>query len=281
MRCNQVSIDIERFGKYVPKSYPAEVQRIHVYCDDFNSIYAALSKAYALAVNELAEYERIGCRTDVYTNEFSSGDYREMHGALIEDKRKYEDDVDLQYYDTDIQLCEDRIWVYENAEKILDVLKSCKDGACLNAELKEAFGLNDYQIRKLSQMRLDMMTREEYEEAKEKLQIRKSSIATEEQRELYRKAEIRKMQNDIVKLRGYLTVAAHYQEFVRIVMEGKSYEEVEAQLKERFGLTREQAKEIKYFSINDFRKKEQEAREKELERLEMQLEYYSSQESER
>ena len=54
MRCNQVSIKIERFGKHVPKNYPADVQRIHVYCDDFNSIYAALSKAYALAINELA-----------------------------------------------------------------------------------------------------------------------------------------------------------------------------------------------------------------------------------
>lgn len=45
MRCNQVSISIERFGEFVPKNYPADVQRIHVYCDDFNSIYAALSKA--------------------------------------------------------------------------------------------------------------------------------------------------------------------------------------------------------------------------------------------
>lgn len=70
MRCNQVSIFIERFGKYVPKDYPADVQRISVYCDDFHSIYAALSKAYATAVNELNEYESIGARTDVSTNEF-------------------------------------------------------------------------------------------------------------------------------------------------------------------------------------------------------------------
>ena len=47
MRCNQVSISIERFGKYVPKNYPASVQKINVYCDDYDSIYAALSKAYA------------------------------------------------------------------------------------------------------------------------------------------------------------------------------------------------------------------------------------------
>ena len=71
MRCNQVSISIERFGKHVPQDYPADVQRINVYCDSGDSIYAALSKAYAMAINELSEYERIGVRTDVYTNEFS------------------------------------------------------------------------------------------------------------------------------------------------------------------------------------------------------------------
>lgn len=169
MRCNQVSIDIERFGKHVPKNYPADVQRIHVYCDDFNSIYAALSKAYALAINELAEYEKIGVRTDVYTNEFSREDYREMHGALLETKRKYEEDVNLQYYDTDIKLCEDRIWVYEHANEIIEILRDCEDQKMLSARLKDKLGLDDYQIRKLSQMRFEMLTKAEYLETKQKL----------------------------------------------------------------------------------------------------------------
>ena len=80
MRCNQVSIVIERFGKYVPKDYPNEVQRISVYCDDSTSIYAALAKANAMAVNELNEYESIGVRSYVSTNEYSRADYKEMHG---------------------------------------------------------------------------------------------------------------------------------------------------------------------------------------------------------
>lgn len=42
MRCNQVSILIERFGEYVPKNYPNDIQRISVYCDDSTSINAAL-----------------------------------------------------------------------------------------------------------------------------------------------------------------------------------------------------------------------------------------------
>ena len=169
MRCNQVSIKIERFGKHVPKNYPADVQRIYVYCDDFNSIYAALSKAYALAINELAEYENIGVRTDVYTNEFSRENYREMHGALFDNKRKYEEDVNLQYYDTDIKLCEDRIWVYEHANEILAILRDCEDQEMLSVRLKDKFDLNDYQVRKFSQMRFDMLTKAEYLETKEKL----------------------------------------------------------------------------------------------------------------
>ena len=44
MRCNQVTIKIERFGKYVPEGYTENVQCIKVYCDDYNSIYTALSK---------------------------------------------------------------------------------------------------------------------------------------------------------------------------------------------------------------------------------------------
>ncbi len=45
MRCNQVTIFIERFGEYVSDKYPNDVQRISVYCDDSKSIYAALSQA--------------------------------------------------------------------------------------------------------------------------------------------------------------------------------------------------------------------------------------------
>ena len=58
MRCNQVTIKIERFGKYVPKNYPDKVQRIGVYCDDYHSIYKALFKAKAkmLTPDEVVEF---------------------------------------------------------------------------------------------------------------------------------------------------------------------------------------------------------------------------------
>ena len=93
MRCNQVSIGIERFGEYVPKNYPGNVQRISVYVDDFTSIYAALSKAYALAINELAEYDHIGARTNVRTNEYAGVNYKKMHGTIPKERRAYEEDI--------------------------------------------------------------------------------------------------------------------------------------------------------------------------------------------
>ncbi len=125
MRCNQVSIFIERFGKYVPKSYPADVQRISVYCDDGTSIYAALSKAYACVINELNEYDHIGARCDVSTNEFSHVNYREMHGTIPIEKSNYEQDFDFQYLSSEKILHEDYIWVYEHRNN------RCNQSVCI------------------------------------------------------------------------------------------------------------------------------------------------------
>ena len=106
MRCNQVTINIERFGEYVPENYPERVQRINVYCDDFKSIYTALSKAYAMAINTLSEYESVGCRTDVSTNEFMTDDERNLyHTPII--ARRYEEDINLEYTDSATELCND------------------------------------------------------------------------------------------------------------------------------------------------------------------------------
>lgn len=275
MRCNQVSINIERFGKYVPENYPADVQRIYVYCDDFQSIYAALSKAYALAINELAEYEQIGVRTDVYTNEFSREDYRAMHGALLETKRKYEDDVNFQYRDADLQLCEDRIWVYENAEKILEVLKECEDNDSIEAALKDSFQLNDYQIRKLSQMRLDMLTKQEYVEAKRKQEIRKTEKPNKIQEIQYRQEKLRKLKIEIEKLKAYFVFVEHYKEIVGLAIEIDSSVELERRLQEKLGVSREYVQMFRYFNLNEFSKEEQQKKREKMKHLERELSFWS------
>lgn len=275
MRCNQVTIFIERFGEYVPKNYPADVQRIQVYCDDYDSIYAALSKAYALAINELAEYENIGARTDVYTNEFSRTDYREMHGALLDIKREYENDVNLQYTDTNIKLCEDRIWVYENAKSILEVLCECEDSDEVSAKLKDSFGMDDYQIRKLKQMRFDMLTKEGYIDAKNSLEMHKANIDKNESSAMYRRNKKREIELEIEKLKAYFLFVEHYEAIFKLAVETETSSELEQIMQDRFGFTRFHAGVFKYFSFNEFSKEEQKIKEQQLHRLEKDLEYYS------
>lgn len=170
MRNNQVSIFIERFGESVPENYPADVQRIHVYCDDFDSVFAALSKAYAMAVNALAQYERIGVRTDVSTNEFSRADYREIHGVIPDYKPRYEDDMNLEYLDTSLRLHSDLIWAHEHSGEIIDTIKECKDEEEMKLALKGKFGLSDYQVSNLSQIRFDMLTGGEYQASKDEIE---------------------------------------------------------------------------------------------------------------
>ena len=170
MRCNQVTISIERFGEYVPKDYPADVQRISVYCDDFKSIYAAVSKAYAMAVNELGEYETIGVRADVSTNEFAEENGRKMNGEIPLYKRKYEEDRAFEYCEKSLSLYRDYVWVYEHSNEILEALKECGDSESFASILKDRFGLSNLQVRKLSQIRLDMLTKERYEETKAEIE---------------------------------------------------------------------------------------------------------------
>lgn len=170
MRCNQVTISIERFGEYVPEDYPADVQRISVYCDDFKSIYAALSKAYAMAVNELGEYETIGVCADVSTNEFAEENGRKWNRAIPLYRRKYEEDRAFEYCEKSLSLYRDYVWVYEHSNEILEALKECGDSENFASILKDRFGLSNLQVRKLSQIRLDMLTKERYEETKAEIE---------------------------------------------------------------------------------------------------------------
>lgn len=255
MRCNQVSINIERFGKYVPESYPGDIQRIHVYCDDFESVYAALSKAYALAVNELNEYETIGARADVYTNEFSRTDYKEMKGTIPVERRRYEEDVNWEYRDSRLAYCRDYIWVYEHAGELLEVIKECGDSEDLAPALKERFGLDDVQIRKLSKIRLDMLTKEQYESVKNEIQEINARKTKEEEKaestnenELQQKLRMRERMRvkldrnlrETTKLMAYMTAAEHFEEIFKAMAEAESYAEFRKTMRERFGFKDEQ-----------------------------------------
>lgn len=261
MRCNQVSIKIQRFGEFVPKNYPEDTQTIHVYCDDFTSVYAALSKAYALAINELSEYENIGARLNVFTNEFSKTKHNHGHIPKIPvTKRKYEEDINTEYTDSNLELCKDRIWIYENSEAILDVLRECTSSDMLSFKLKERFELDDYQIRKLEQIRFEMMTYSEYKKAKNKLEEYEAYKNKPDNFELRVKNKIEELEQQISYLEAYFILMKHSDEVLKLIMNctnKRELKDMEVHLMKNFNLTKEQAAACKYFTLKDFSKEEQ------------------------
>lgn len=275
MRCNQVSILIERFGEYVPKSYPGEIQRISVYVDDFQSVYAALSKAYALAVDELAEYEQIGVRADVRTNECFKSDYREMRAKLPKGRSRHEDDINWQQLYSRLELCEDCMWVFEHSAEILEVIKKSKDTEDMVISLKEKFHLSDFQVKKLLQFRFDMLTQQEYERYRdEAMRLKKTQEGIrgpdfdEEARERHTRTQISKLTRQTAEIKAFLLAADHYAEMIEIMESSDNFNYYAKEMEERFGLSRDQSRYIQHMTIRDFDKKAREEARKKLDRLE-------------
>lgn len=270
MRCNQVSIFIERFGEYVPKNYPGDVQRINVYCDDFNSIYAALSKAYAMAINELNEYESIGVRTDVRTNEFAANDYREMKQKSGRDKNKYEEDIKFEYYDSSIKLHKDFIWTYEHSAEIMEIIQNCSNAKDVELALKEKFDLTDYQARKIAQIRLDMLSKAKYESAKEEVERMENRAKNLPPESTFVRDKIRKLKCEIRKLEVYFIVAENYEEIMKCYTEAEDFQAFRECVKE-YGIEPMEASMIPYFTVKDFSKNERDKRVEQLQRLKEEL----------
>lgn len=287
MRCNQVSINIERFGKYVPKDYPASVQKIHVYCDDSQSVFAALSKAYAMAVNELNQYENIGVRADVSTNEFSYVDYRKMHGTIPKARRSYYEDLDLEYTDTRLSLLKDYAWVYEHSGEIVEVIKGSGKEDVVPA-LRERFALDEVQVRKLMQIRMDMLDRDRYEEIcreiktmEEERKGNREKVPAERSREewaehmcFYYRDKIRECEREMDVIKAYFTAADHYDDIIRILQDSEDEHGYTDYMKNTYGLSAEQARAIRYAPAENYSRQGRSRQEEKLRRLEEELKNY-------
>lgn len=257
MRCNQVSILIERFGEYVPKGYPADIQRLSVYCDDSTSIYAALAKANAMAINELNVYETIGVRSYVSTNEYSVADYKEMHGYAPLEESSYEDDHELMFTYKDGELRKDRIWVHENIDEIIKLIQSVEDKKILKFQLKEKFGLKDFQIKKLLSMRLDMLSKADYlsdldrdNEYETFYKNRRDGISTAEQI-FWCERWIRETKKKIHEYKAYIVIAENYKDIIDFVSNSPDFRTYQKMLEEKYDLDWDQAKLVKMVTIND------------------------------
>lgn len=255
MRCNQVSIFIERFGEYVPKDYPNNIQRVSVYADDSTSIYAALAKANALAINTLNEYEHIGVKSYVSTNEYSTADYKEMHGYTPIEYNDYEDDIELQCTYKPGELLKDRIFVHENLEEIIKLISSTDNKKVLKALLKERYGLSDFQIKKLLSMRLDMLSKADYLsdiEEKEEYENDKDNPGWSPVRMIqYSQYKICGLSKKIEEYKAYISIAENYKELIEIINNNPNLSDYAPIIEEKYGFCKSQVSLIKLVTVDD------------------------------
>ncbi len=277
MRCNQVTIFIERFGEYVPDDYPGDIQRINVYCDDSRSIYEALAKANAMAVNELNEYESIGVRSYVSTNEYSKADYKEMHAVTPKEKGNYEDDLELQFTYNVGELREDRIWVHENFDEIMQLIRLSENKKDLEIQLKEKFELTDFQIKKLLSMRLDMFSKHDYlidlEEQKE-YESRKNDCKgwNPTQMVRYYEKEMREAKKKIDEYKIYIMIAENYQDMIEILSQNPDVTSYANIMYNKYGFNPVQARMVKSVTVENLISKDKYL--EEIQKLESDIERY-------
>ncbi len=162
MRLNQVGISIERFGKEVPKGYPADRQRIHVYSDS-NDLFEALSVAYAQAVNVIREWQPVAARTDITTNADTS-----LSGKLL--GRRYEDDWRLEYYSESLAMQKDLLRMVEQSDQILNIIRTSRDKAEARKRLMAELDMNAEQVNSVFRIRFEMLTQDEIAGIKEDIE---------------------------------------------------------------------------------------------------------------
>lgn len=277
MRCNQVSIFIERFGEYVPETYPSDVQRISVYCDDSTSIYAALAKANAMAVNELNEYESIGARSYVTTNEYSKVDYKEMHAVTPKEKSDYEDDLELQFTYKAGELRKDRIWAHENFDEIMQLIRLSENKRDMVIQLKEKFGLRNFQIKKLLSMRLDMFSKHDYLidlEEQNEYESRKNDCKGWNQTQMvrYYGKEMREAKKGIDEYKIYIMIAENYQDMIEILAQNPDFTSYANIMYDKYGFNRGQAGMVKFVTVENLISKDKYL--EEIQKLENDIEHY-------
>lgn len=160
MRLNQISISITRFGSQVPKGYPEDRMNVNIYTDS-NNLYAALSKAYAKAINVMEEWERVAVRCDISTN---------AEGTVFAEvlNRRYDENYELEYYDKKIEMNKKLLGYIENSTAILDVIKSSSKENVRN-NLYEKLGYSLEEANNILRINFGMMTAEDIEAIKKEI----------------------------------------------------------------------------------------------------------------
>lgn len=155
MRKNQVHLSISRFNSEVPKGYPKDRMNVHIYADS-NNLYAALSEAYAKAINVMEEWEYVAVRCDISTN---------AEGTVYAETLnwRYDENCELEYHKTEMN--KKLLGYIENSTAILDVIKS-SDRENVRNNLHEKLGYSFEEIQNILRINFGMMTAEAVDEIK-------------------------------------------------------------------------------------------------------------------
>lgn len=160
MRKNQISLNITRFNDQVPKGYPEDRQIINIYADS-NNLFAALSEAYAKAINVVEEWQSVAVRCDITTNADEGIASRML-------ARRYDENYHLEYVDERLEMDKKLLGYIENSSAIIDVIKS-STRENVRTNLEEKFGYTQKEIQNILRINFAMMTAEDVEKIREEI----------------------------------------------------------------------------------------------------------------
>ena len=152
----------------------------------------------------------------------------------------------------------------------------------MTIELKEKYGLSDYQIKKLSQIRLDMLTTEKYEECKcemARIEDARKQRADDSmgnkigyKRYVWRKLSEAQLKKE--ELEAYMIAAENAVEIVKLMEENQNFQQFASVMKARFDFSLNQTRYLRYMPLYIFDKKVREEKQQELARVMELIEFY-------
>ena len=138
----------------------------------------------------------------------------------------------------------------------MNLIRSSENKRDIKIQLKEKFGLSDFQIRKLLSVRLDMLSKNEYlddiaEEQEYEAKKNGKPGCNPAQMMQYYKKQIREASKKIDEYRAYITFAENYQDMIEIIAQNPEFESYANIFRDKYGFDRGQTGLIKFMTVED------------------------------
>lgn len=141
--------------------------------------------------------------------------------------------------------------------------------------------MDDVQVRKLSQIRMDMLDKDTYEKIKQEIDGLEKKI-TDARENAYKKKdevfwwkrEIQKREHEIDVINAYFTAAEHYEDILRVMRDSEEPKEYMDYMRETYGFSYEQARAIRYAPADYYSKQEHKKQEERFKKLQEEIAMY-------